>query len=880
MKTLKPMRAGVLCRPFEHQGRCLFAVGVIAYFSFDGAAPGSLLPEVALWPDLADDLGPGGIFDEAMPKLRGELLVTGRAYAPGAVAQAAVMVRAQVGEVDKSVLVVGDRRWEHGAMTTPTPFTEMPLSWARAFGGEGFAHNPSGRGFAPTLEDGRPVHRLANLEHPERRLRSVADRPEPVGLGAMDFAWPQRTRRLGTYDDAWLRTRCPGLADDIDFGLFNVAQDDQHAGGFFVGDEAFRLENLHPTRPLIEGRLPGVGARCFVTLRTPEGDDWREVALRLDTVHMLPKRARGALIFRGLIEVAEDDAADVLHLQLALEHLDAPKPEAHYRAALEARLDRSRGYLHLLRDADLLPEPRGDAEAPKLETGDRLEALTTPEFLLARNLRRRVALDQERARETLVANGLDPADYLPEAPPERPTPTLDSLPDLLDDAERLIADKRAEAESGRDAATALVRRECAKYGIDYEATFGRRERRHPIFFQARDEMAKVRALAARARSLGASAQELDRMLDDPAFEARLIEGEDRLREVYRAHAHLLDAAARREGMDSDSARDAVVARLARREGLADMDLTGVDLSGLDLRGVDLRGAFLDNADLRGCDLRGADLWRAVACRADLTDARLDGAHVAEANFGRAVLARTSLAGLRFERTVLRGADLTGAVLDGARFEGGDLSESVLSGASMRDIEAHSLLLMTVDLSRATLSGAKLVKCNLLQCDLRGAVLDGVTLTSCVLLGCDAAGASFVGAQADNLRVVKDCNLDGANFRGASVKGATLRETSMKAAVFAEADVSGSDFSGSDLTGASFFRAKAREARFIRSRLDDAVLTSCNLMSALLSKASLQGAVLDGANLFRADLARFQGRPARLEDAFVLQARVIAPRVPS
>jgi len=880
MKTIKPIRAGVLCRPFEHQGRCLFAVGVIAYFSLDGDAPGCLLPEVALWPDLAEDLGADSIFDESMPKLRGELLVTGRAFAPGGVAQPAVMVRASCGDVDKSLLVVGDRRWEHGAMTSPTPFTEMPLTWARAFGGEGFALNPSGRGFAPTLEDGRPVHRLPNIERPDRRIRAVSDRPEPAGFGAMDFRWPQRTSRLGTYDDAWLRSRCPGLADDIDFGLFNVAQDDQHHGGFFRGDEALRLENLHPARPLIEGRLPGVAARCFVTHRTAEGDEFRELPLRLDTVHLLPRKARGALIFRGLMEIAEDDAADIVHLVLGLEHLDAPKPEEHYRATLEARLDRSRGFVHMLRDADLLPEARGEVTAPKLETGDRMEGLTSPEFLLARNLRRRVERDQERARDTLLAHGLDPADYLPEAPPERAPPSLDSLPELLDDAERLLEERKAQGEAGREAATALVKSECAKYGIDYEATFGKRPRRHPISFQAREEMAKLRALHDRARSLDASAPELDRMIADPDFEGRMIDGEDRLREVYRAHAHLLESASRREGLDADDARSMVVARLARKEGLADLDLTGVDLSGLDLRGVDMRGTFLDNADLRGCDLRGADLWRAVACRADLTDARLDGAQVAEANFGRALLARASLKGLRFERTVLTGADLTGAVLDEARFEGSDLSEATLSGASLRGIEARSLMMLGVDLSLAKLDGAKLVKCNLLQCNLRGGCFDGITLTSCVLLSCDASGASFAGAQADNLRVVKDCNLDGASFRGASVKSATLRETSMRGAVFAEADVSGSDFSGSDLTGASFFRATAREARFIRSRLDGATLTSCNLMSALLSKASLQDAVLDGANLFRADLARFRGRPARLEDAFVLQARVIAPRGPA
>jgi uncharacterized protein YjbI with pentapeptide repeats len=879
VKTIKPMRTGVLCRPFEHQGRCLFAVGAIAYFTFDGAAPASLLPDVALWGDLARELGGDFVFDEAMPKLTAEVLVTGSAYAPGGIAQAAVNARVVLGDVDKTVLVVGDRRWEHGAMTTPTPFAEMPLGWSRAFGGEGYPRNPIGRGFAPVEQGGVAVHPLPNLEHPARRVRTVADRPEPIGLGAMDFRWPQRSGRLGTYDQAWLAARAPGFADDMEFGLFNVAQDDQHHGGFFAGDEPFRLENLHPTRPLIEGRLPGVTARCFLTLRTAAGDEWREVALRLDTVHLLPGRERGALIFRGLVEVAEDDAADVVHLLLALEHLDAPKPDAHYREALDARL--ARGAAALLRDADLLPESRDVAAPPTLTSGDRLESLTRPELLMAQNLRRRVEHDQVQARDTLLANGLDPADYLPDAPAERPLPSLDTLPDLIEQADLMVAENQADSEAQREAANALVRSECAKYGIDYDATFGAAPRKHPIQFQAKDEMARLRALQRRAQSLDASAPELDALLDDPAFEARLIEGEDRLREVYRQYGHLLDAAARREGLEADEVRALVVERLARGAGLADLDLTGADLAGLDLRGCDLRGVFLDNADLRGCDLRGADLWRAVACRADLTDARLDGANVAEANFGRATLVRASFGGgVVFDRTVLLGADLTAAVLDGARFDGSDLSEAILHDASMRGVTAHSLLLREVDLSRARLVDAELVKCTLLQCRLGGGVFDGITLTSCVLVGCDAAGASFVGATADNLRAVKDCNFDRASFHRASLTSATMRETSMVGANLAEANLTASDFSGADLREASLFRAVAKDARFIRTRLDGATLTSCNLMNALLSKANLQDAVLDGANLFRADLARFRGRPKRLEDAFVLQARVLGPREPA
>lgn len=878
MKTIKPMRAGVICRPFEHHGRCLFAVGVIAYFAFDGDAPASLLPDVALWKDLAQDLGADAVFDEAMPKLRAEVLVSGSAFAPGGTPTVAVHARVRLGDVDKTVLVVGDRQWEHGAMTSPAPFVEVPIGWSRAFGGEGFARNPIGRGAAPVSDGGRTVHRLPNVENPARRIASIADRPEPAGFGALDFRWPQRSGRLGTYDQEWLQHRSPGFADDIDFGLFNVAADDQHHDGFFVGDEAFRLENLHPSLPLIEGRLPGVGARCFLTQRTREGDEWKEVALRLDTVHFLPNRGRGAMIFRGLVEVAEDDAADVVHMLLALEHLDAPKPDSHYREVLEARLDRTRGFAQMMRDADLLPESRDGAAPPQMETGDPLEQLSRPELLMAQNLRRRVERDQAQARATLVANGLDPAEYLPPAPEERALPGLDSLPDLIEDIDRMVTEKREEGERQREGATALVRAECAKYGIDYEKTFGARPRRHPIAFQAREEMAKLRALHARAQGLNASAPELDQMLADPAFEGRMIDGEDRLREVYRQHAHLLEAAARREGLEGDDARSMVIERVASGAGLADLDLTGVDLSGLDLRNADLRGTFLDNADLRGCDLRGADLWRAVACRADLTDARLDGANLVEANFGRAQMVRASLSGgITFERTVLVGADLTGAVLDGARFVGSDLSEANLNSASLRGVEAHSLMLRDVDLTRAALVDAKLVKCTLLQCNLRGGVFDGVTFTSCVMLSCDASGASFVGVQADNLRAVKDCNFDGASFHRASVKSATLRETSMRGVNFAEADVSGSDFSGGDLREAVFFRAVARDARFIRTRLDGATLTSCDLTNALLSKASLQDAVLDGANLFRADLARFKGRPKRLEDAFVLQARVIAPR---
>ncbi len=878
MKTLKPMRAGVLCRPFEHQGRCWFAVGVLAYFDFDVAAAQRLLPDVALWTDVARAAAPGAVFDEAMPKLRGEFLVTGSAYAPGGVPCAALLARAVVGDVDKRVLVVGDRRWERGAMTSPEPFVEMPLDWRRAFGGPAHAPNPLGRGSSPTMEAGVAVHRLPNVEHPERRITAVGDQPAPAGFGALDFAWPQRSSRLGTYDAGWLRTQAPGFADDIDLGLFNVALDDQHAQGFWAGDEVVRLEHLHRDHPLLETRLPGVGARCFVTLRGGVAEAWREVGLRLDTVHLLPNLARGALVFRGLVEIAEDDAADVADLLVALEHLDAPKDAAHYRSVRDARMDRARGFAHLLRDEDLLPEPRGGATPAPLETGDRIEAAVHSERFVVENLRRRAQREPERARELLVRHGLDPSAFLPPVE-DRVPPSAADVGTVLEDAQRLLDEHRARGESRREEAWSAVRAACATHGIDFEATFGASPRRHPIRFQARLEMARLEALRTRARSMGGSSPEIDALLDDPAFEARLIHAEDQLREVYRAHAHHLDAAARREGLDGDAVRAHVKDLAARRQSLADLDLSGADLAGLDLRDADLRGSFLDNADLRGADLRGANLWRAVACRADLTDVRLEGALVGEANLGGASLVRAKMAGLVFERTVLAGADLTGAVLDGARFVGGDLSEAVLTEASLAGVEAHGLLLRKVSWSRARAPGARFVKCTFLECSLREGRFDDVALTSSVFVQCDLQGVSLRGAQADNVRVVQGCDLGGIDLRGASMRSATVRDTRMCGAVLADADLRGSDFSGSDLADAVLLRAVASDARFVRTNLDRAVLTACDLRNALLGKASLQDAVLDGANLFRADLARFRGRPLRFEDAFVVQARVLAPRGP-
>src|SRR3954466_14881933 len=107
MKVIKPQKLGLLCRAFEHKRDSYLSVSVLVFFPLD--APRSLLPEVAMWKVAAQELGKDVMLDGCMPKARSEILVAGKACAPGATPRSAVPVRVKVGAIEKLLLAVGDR---------------------------------------------------------------------------------------------------------------------------------------------------------------------------------------------------------------------------------------------------------------------------------------------------------------------------------------------------------------------------------------------------------------------------------------------------------------------------------------------------------------------------------------------------------------------------------------------------------------------------------------------------------------------------------------------------------------------------------------------------------------------------------------------------
>ncbi len=260
MKTIKPLRLSLLVRPYAVARKVHAVITIFAPFRLD--EPQHLVTDIEMWPGVGKVLGEGGILDEGLAKVSGEVFVAGSCHPPNP-PQAVSYVGVLVGEdreprVKKRIAVIGDREWKSGVPTAPQPFSSMPVTWERAFGGPEFAKNPLGRG--PTL--------LPNLEDPERLVRSPSETPDPETFLPYDPAWPQRLSKMGTkYDEKWLEERYPGPAEDVDPTCYHAGGEDQRLAGYFSGGERFVIENMHPEKHRIEGHLPKLTARAFITRR-------------------------------------------------------------------------------------------------------------------------------------------------------------------------------------------------------------------------------------------------------------------------------------------------------------------------------------------------------------------------------------------------------------------------------------------------------------------------------------------------------------------------------------------------------------------------------------------------------------------------------------
>lgn len=860
MKIIRPIKLGVFTRtidvgrepasaaPSIAEARYL-VVSVMTGFHLGPQVAERLVTEQRLWTLLREHVGVDLGIDEGLPKIRGEVLVHGSAFAPGGAPCSVCQVRVALGSIDKRLAVFGDRRWRVVGMTDPSPFARMPVDWQHAFGGEGFEPNPVGKD-------------LPNVEDPKHLIVSGDDRPPPAGFSSIPANFEPRRRKQGTYDREWLKRRSPSRPLDFDPAFHNLAPEDQQLPrGFFRGDEEVRIENMHPETPVLEGRLPAIAVRVLSRRRGSE--IWDDRAADLDTLYLVPSARLGVMIFRGLVPVEDADADDLDCLMVAADDLSRPRPRSHFEEVLSRRLDPKKGFHYSLRDRELLPE--GEPSGYDFSEGPIAES----EDLRAKNIRRRAELELERGRSELRAQGIDPDQHLPRKLPEpEKAPSQDELPEYLERMGAEAEKMKAEAETKRSEAEQRVREACKEAKVDYDEYVAKAKREGggpPKRLDA--QLEELREQQKLAWTGGVELPAVDAQLADPKLHEKLAQAYDAMLMAYRRCAHHMPGAAALDEPASAKVRAAVEQAHAAGESLAGRDLTGADLRGIDLAGADLTDALLERTNLANAKLRGATLTGAVLTRADLSGADLHGAKLDKANLGEAILTGATLDEASLREVVLCRADLARANLARADLWRADLGEARFDETDLSEADLGEVTLIEGKLARQKLIGVSLRRACLVDCDLTGADLSGAKLERAVLVGCKLDGANLRDVDGERLCVAGKSSLAGADLRGARLPSASILESSLRGADLSEATLDGANFQKSDLSEAKLYRASARGAMFMRASLDRASLVACNLMQARLVGASLLGANFIGSNLFRADLTRTKvSSETRFDDA--------------
>lgn len=181
------------------------------------------------------------------------------------------------------------RKWQ---LSQPDAVTEVPLTYARAYGGhctEGettqfFEQNPAGIGFMTE----KAAADLDNWPAPQIGLLAefMAATPfDPMAVhGTMPIAkgWLPRRATAGTFDKTWERDRHPRMPLDYDLGFWNAAPTRLQLDPYLTGDEMIEITGVSHKNETVSLQLPG--AKLLLQSRSEPQEP--ALIMALDTVDL------------------------------------------------------------------------------------------------------------------------------------------------------------------------------------------------------------------------------------------------------------------------------------------------------------------------------------------------------------------------------------------------------------------------------------------------------------------------------------------------------------------------------------------------------------------------------------------------------------------
>jgi len=777
------------CRlPARHQpGIPGLAATFFLKAAFQLQADGQAIP----WPDgpvqPSGDLplGKGGVrypSDFVPYKPHGEWLVVGTAHGPERKG-GDFEIRVEAGQLDKRLWIFGERLWQGSGLNErpgPAAIAEpTELSYENAWGGENVALNPIGQGPDTAM--------LPRIELPGTVVATRDAEIPPAGLAPIPMTWPQRSRHLGTYDEAWLQSRWPWYPDDFDPAYFQSALQSQWLSGYWRGDERLTLHNLIEHTPQFRSQLPGLKGRCFVE-RAPVSakalPELEEVPLNLDTLWVDLDTRQLVLVWRGRCATATPKFHDLLKLLVLLEPIDAePRSKAAYAALLEEALNPKPA------PAQAPPPENSPAEVVALSIA-RAEKRMHDHRLKAYQALEKSAKDQHALSGQIESAGAIVAAKEAAGLKPPPGPSV-SVGDLDAHFQQMLTDQGLKPPDGTGLAS-LMR---STPGVE-----------------------EAKAADARLASLRQEAAAFSQRLNPRVpLKADFLKPDGKL-DIAKMEA----------------------------EGVAEVDLSGVDFSGLSLLGIDFRGArlvganfdgaFLLGSDFTGADLSGANLSRAILSRAnfaeaDLTGCKLQGTQWKMAMLPGAILASLDLSGVDFTGIVAPQADFTKCRLTGANFQRAQLAASTFAEAVVEQADFRLATLTFADFRRV--KGAKAIFDDAKLTNFRGGE------------GADFTGASFKRVQAEE-SVWEGALLPKSEWEEADLPSAKFCDVQGAGSCFDRCDLTGGVFEDANLQQTNFRQANLLRAIFDRADLTESKLDEANLFEAGLWETNITRATWFGA----------------------------------
>lgn len=247
--------------------------------------------------------------DCALKKASTDIVVNGFARTPDEHLCKSLDVCVQVGHLQVTRRVFGDRQWARSTVnwikTEPQPFSSIPLTYENAYGGiceiensqTVFCEsNPIGKGFFVSSHSPPDDLYLPNIENPAQLIDNWKQQPSPVGFGFIAPGWSPRKHYAGTYNKEWQQQRAPLLPKDFDDIFYNAAHPDLMHYPKLGNGENVHINNVRHDGPLFF-TIPTEKIKLTISRRGSR----ETYATTLDTLTIEPDERLAVMVWRAAI---------------------------------------------------------------------------------------------------------------------------------------------------------------------------------------------------------------------------------------------------------------------------------------------------------------------------------------------------------------------------------------------------------------------------------------------------------------------------------------------------------------------------------------------------------------------------------------------------